>query len=358
MPIIINPESEEHWLQLKTEDISSTEISALFNISPYSTPYQVWHEKKKGEIIRLDENNRMTWGKRLEDSIAQGIGEDLGLKVRRLKTYCRHDSCKGMAASFDYEIVGIVDEDGKKLCCTPEEARTDAQREYLKNGPGILEIKNVDFLVYRDTWEEDEAPPHIEAQLQLQLEVKNRSWGIIAPLISGNDMKYIIRYRNKKVGAAMRKKITSFWLSITENNPPEPDFETDADFIIRLYGDANQWVVDVSDDDVIKPLVEQYYDLSMQYKDVTDLRTAVKARILQEVKGNAKKLTCGDITVSCMMTKPSAPTLITTEMVGTEIGGKESYRYFRAFKKKPEKETEALPVAQPTTEIKEEDFVL
>ncbi len=355
MPTIINPESEEHWLQLKTEDISSTEISALFGISPYSTPFEMWHEKKSGEVTRLNENNRMTWGKRLEDSIAQGIAEELGLKVRRLKTYCRHNSCKGMAASFDYEIVGVVDEDGVKLSCTPEEASNDAQREYLKNGPGILEIKNVDFLVYRDTWEEDEAPPHIEAQLQLQLEVKNRSWGIIAPLISGNDMKYIIRQRNKKVGAAMCKKITAFWLSITENKPPEPNFETDADFIVRLYGDSNQWVVDVSEDEVIQPLVEQFHDLSMQMKDVKDLKEAVKARILHEVKDNAKKITCGDISISCAKTKGTPPTKITKEMVGTEIGGREGYRYFRSFKKKP---SEVLPVAVSTVKNTEEDFIL
>jgi len=153
----------------------------------------------------------------------------------------------------------------------------------------------------------------------------------------------------------MRKKITEFWLSIVNNIPPEPNFETDADFIVRLYGDSNQWVVDVSEDEIIKPLVEQFHDLSTQAKDVDDLKKAVKARILHEVQDNAKKITCGDISISCARTKDTTPTLITKDMVGTEIGGRQGYRYFRSFKKKPK---EALPVAVSTTKETEEDFVL
>lgn len=334
MSIIINPESKEHWLQLKTEDISSTEISALFNISPYSTPFELWHEKKAGEIVELEDNDRMKWGRRLEDTIANGIAEELNLKVRRLKTYQRHDTCKGFGASFDYEIVGDL-----------SKAEIMKTHPHLK-GPGILEIKNVDFLIYRDQWEEDEAPPHIEAQLQQQLEITGRSWGIIACLVAGNDMKYIVRERNKKVGEAMKKRVTEFWSTIESNSPPEPNFEEDAEFIIRMYGDSNQWVVDVSEDENIKPLVEQFWSLSVQVKDVTDLKKAVKARILDQVEGNAKKITCGDLSISCGTTKDTLPTVVTKDMIGKEIGGRQGYRMFRCFKKSknkmPEKRTEEI----------------
>jgi len=331
MPQIINPKSKEHWLQLKTEDISSTEISALFNISPYSTPFELWHEKKAGEIVTLKENSRMTWGKRLEDTIANGIAEELNLKVRRLKTYQRHDTCKGFGASFDYEIVGDL-----------SEAEIMKTHPHLK-GPGILEIKNVDFLIYRDQWEEDEAPPHIEAQLQQQLEITGRSWGIIACLVAGNDMKYIVRERNEKVGAAMTKRVTEFWKTQELNTPPEPNFEEDAEFIIRMYGDSNQWIIDVSEDENIKPLVEQFWALATQVKDVTDLKKAVQARILDQVGGNCKKITCGDLSISCSTTKDTPPKVVTKDMIGEEIGGRQGYRMFRCFKKPknkmPEKRT-------------------
>lgn len=347
MPIIINPKSKEHWLQLKTEDISSTEISALFGISPYSTPFELWHEKKAGQIIRLEQNDRMTWGKRLEDAIADGISEDLNLKTRRLKTYHRHDDCKGFGASFDYEIVGDF-----------SESVIMKTHPHL-SGPGILEIKNVDFLVYRDQWEDDEAPPHIEAQLQHQLEVTGRSWGIIAPLVAGNDMRYIIRERNTKVGMAMVKRVNEFWKSIENNEPPEPNFEEDANFIISMYGDANQWIVDVSEDEVIKPLMEQYWHLSQEAKDKNALKDAAKARILMEVEGNAKKITCGDMSISCGVTADTPPTVVTEGMVGSEIGGRKGYRMFRMFKKKPVKK-KAMP-AKRTEEIKQqetEDFMI
>ena len=348
MPIIINPESEDHWLQLKTEDISSTEISALFGISPYSTPFELWHEKNVGEIIRLEQNDRMTWGKRLEDTIADGISEDLNLKTRRLKTYQRHDNCKGFGASFDYEIVGDL-----------SKSEIMKTHSHLK-GPGILEIKNVDFLIYRDQWEEDEAPQHIEAQLQHQLEVTNRSWGIIAALVAGNTINYIVRERNPAVGKAMVKRVQEFWKSISDDNPPEPNFEDDANFIISMYGDANQWIVDVSEDEDIKPLVEQFWDLSQQSKDVSDLKKATQARILDMIEGNAKKITCGDLSISCGVTKDTPPTVVTEDMVGTEIGGRAGYRMFRAFKKPATKKGNAMPEkrTEKNKPAEAEDFII
>ena len=313
MPKIIKPENKQHWLQMKSKDISSTEISALFGISPYMTEFELWHQKKAGDITAIDETERMRWGKRLEDAIAQGISEDLDINVRRLKTYQRHTDINGMGSSFDYEIVSH------------------------DKGPGILEIKNVDFLIYRDTWEEDEAPPHIEAQLQHQLELTNRDWGIIAALVSGNEIHYIERERNKEVGKAIRNRITDFWLSIKNNQPPDPDYLRDADFINDLYGQANNWMVDVSEDDEIRPLIEQFAEVSARYKEEEDAKKVLKAKILSLVQGNAKKLFCGDLSISCPEVQDTPPVVVTEDMVGTEIGGRKGYRLFRLYKKKPAK---------------------
>ena len=56
MPKIINPKSFDHWLSLKSEDISSTESAALFGLSPYSSEFELYHEKLSGEI----KTNRFT----------------------------------------------------------------------------------------------------------------------------------------------------------------------------------------------------------------------------------------------------------------------------------------------------------
>ncbi len=72
---IINPDNEQHWLECRTKDITSTEIAALFGISPYITEFELWHRKKSGVVVKFEENERMEWGTALQDAIAAKIGQ-------------------------------------------------------------------------------------------------------------------------------------------------------------------------------------------------------------------------------------------------------------------------------------------
>jgi predicted phage-related endonuclease len=68
--MIITPDSQDHWLQLRTQDVTSTESAALFGMSPYVTQFELWHRKKSGEQPEFKTNERMRWGNRLEAAIA------------------------------------------------------------------------------------------------------------------------------------------------------------------------------------------------------------------------------------------------------------------------------------------------
>ena len=76
---IIETRDKEHWLALRSVDVTSTEVSALFGANQYLTKYELWHRKKAGKVVKIEENNFMKWGTRLQDSIAAGIagGENL-----------------------------------------------------------------------------------------------------------------------------------------------------------------------------------------------------------------------------------------------------------------------------------------
>src|SRR3990167_5628915 len=101
--IIIKPTSEADWLSLRTLDITSTEISALFGCSPYSTAFELWHRKKSGVIVQLKENERMFWGTKLQDAIAAGIAEEQGWAIRRMNEYIRNAELR-IGSSFDFAI--------------------------------------------------------------------------------------------------------------------------------------------------------------------------------------------------------------------------------------------------------------
>lgn len=218
--VLINPADRDEWLKLRTQDITSTEVAALFGCSPYSTLYEVWHRKKAGDILTLDENERMFWGTRLQDAIASGVAEKQGWRVKRWDHYSRLEEAR-MGSSFDF---------GGKLATDP----VDSGEVF------ILEIKNVDKMVFDKDWLvlEDgsyEAPVHIELQVQHQLAVSGHRVAYIGALVAGNTLVLIRRERDEAVIARIFEEVAKFWKSIDDNVEPAPDFARDAEFIISLY---------------------------------------------------------------------------------------------------------------------------
>ena len=279
MPEIIIPESREHWLQLRTKDITSTEMSALFGLSPYMTEFELWHLKKSGDVVSFESNERMSWGNRLEEAIAKGISEDKQIPISRMDEYIR-DTDNRMAASFDYSI----DTDPK----------------------GILEIKNVDGLQFRDKWViEDgkvvEAPAHIEIQCQQQLAVSGRERLVLGALVGGNTLHLIERTPDENIISKMRAKAKSFWQSIEDNNPPKPDFEKDAEFIKQLYNYADPNKHIETDDPMIEALVADHKRITAQVKELELKRDGIKSQLLIKI-GDAEKCIGSNFTISAGIT--------------------------------------------------------
>ena len=300
---IIVPESEQHWLQLRTQDLTSTDIAALFGMSPYATKFEVWHRKASGEVPEFRENDRMKWGNRLEGPIAAGIADDNSWKIRNMRRYIRHEDAR-IGSSFDFEVVSN------------------------DKGPGILEIKNVDYFAFKEGWLIDddkniEAPPHIELQLQHQLEIANRNWGAIGALIGGNDVKLLIRDRDREIGQAIREEAEKFWMSIAAGTPPPPEYPQDAGMICRLYGYADPGKMLETDDAEIVALVASYASAAAKEKEAKEMKESCKAQIFEKID-SVERLIVPGFSVSAGMV---APTYI-------EAYERKGYRNFRVTAKK------------------------
>lgn len=279
---IIQPKTEEHWLELRKSDITSTEISALFGISPYMTEFELWHMKKTGDCLKLDETDRMFWGKKLQDSIAQGVAEKMGWTVRRMDEYMRDPELR-IGASFDFLI---------------------------KETGFILEIKNVDYIQFKKEWLENEdgsieAPLHIELQVQHQMTVAGVSTAYIAVLVGGNDVKIIKRNANKAIQEKIREKVSLFWNSIEENVQPNPDFTRDAEFVAKLYGHAEPGTVfNAIGNDHLRSLMVQYKAHKAIIKDLDGKCEAIKAEVLTII-GDAEKVLGDGYTISAGVIGPA-----------------------------------------------------
>lgn len=275
----INPENREHWLSLRKTDITSTDVSALFGISPYLTIYELWHRKKNSIDSGITQNERMKWGNLLEPVIASEIGVEQGWSVSPLKCYMRIEELR-MGSSFDFSIDG--------------------------DEPGILEIKNVDRAVFNDSWtkKEDggyEAPLHIEIQVQHQLAVSGRKFAYIGALIGGNDLVLIRRDRDEGVIEAIKQRVSEFWASVEAGKEPEPDFSKDAAFISKLFGFAEpDKVIDVKGDSHIRDLAIEYRDVSREITSLEEKKEGLKAQLLMCI-GDAEKTTGDGFTISAGM---------------------------------------------------------
>lgn len=293
MPQLIHPGNRAEWLALRTMDITSTESSALFGLNPWTTEFELYHQKKDGTVVELEENERMSWGLTLERTIAQEIARRYGVKVRRLSAYARHDEVR-MGASFDYEIVGIVH---------GEVEDTVLQAMYAAHGPGNLEIKNVDGLIFRDQWATEgsqvvEAPPRIEIQVQHQLEVIQRNWSALGVLVGGNTLRLLTRERDPAVGRSLRFKIGEFWDRVANGQPPEIDFNRDAAFVAKLFGHAEPGsFIDLRDNNRAAELAAEYKRAADEAKAAADRKEAAKAELLTII-GEAEKAALPGFTLS------------------------------------------------------------
>jgi len=301
---IIIPDSHDHWLNLKTRDISSTEVSALFGLSKYITEYELYFRKKDGIAINIEPAERMRWGTRLESAIARGVAEDKGWIVRPMKEYIRLTDLR-MSASFDY---CLQSNDGQDFA--------------------ILEIKNVDGLIYKNEWIEHEdgtfeAPPGIELQVQMQMLTSGLSIAYIAALIGGNRVCLIQRERDDAICEKLITACAIFWERIANGIPPPPNFERDADFISSLYQSVEPGtVMDAYGDHEIEMLVKKYKESAELAKQYEAQKQAAKAELLMRV-GDHEKVKGDGFSISCGIIGPA-----------TVSYERASYRDFRCFTKK------------------------
>jgi len=293
------PKTRDEWLQLRKADITSTEVSALFNASKYMTAYEL-ALVKNGEIEdQFRENERSMWGNRFEADIAKGVSDFYGVRIRKKKEYMRIPEAR-MGASFDFEITGL------KRGWKGSQYGSDVLRDmYASHGNGLLEIKNVDSLIFRNEWnvgEEPEAPPHIEIQLQQQAFVSGLTWGVIGVMIGGNDLRLIPRFADSAVALKLFSRVAKFWQDLSQGVYPPPTYPDDNWVICKLHSFADPGkLMDATGDKApagMLQLIERYQQCARLAKRIEDQQKTAQSKLLQLIGSHEKVLT--DIaTISC-----------------------------------------------------------
>lgn len=251
---------EASWLAGRHNDVTSTEVPALFGVSPWRSALSVW-QAKHGEAPTGDaaSSEAADIGKALEHAIASYAQGKLGKTLVRYQDYHRIPEHR-VGASFDY-----IDGDGN-----------------------IVEIKNVGPSSAK-SWGDDIMPPHVELQVQTQLMcMPSADHATVFVLFCGNRTGSYVRRRDNSVQVAIIQAVTLFWRQAW---PPLPG-PADRDAIRRLCLMLRPRCHQLDGDEA--KLLKQYRKAEALASELPLLRDRLR---MLGLKYNATRLAAGKISV-------------------------------------------------------------
>jgi predicted phage-related endonuclease len=274
---IIPITSREQWHAERAKDVTSTQVAALFDASPYLTHLELWHQKANGFYEEFVADDRVRWGDRLEAAIAAGVAEELKLACMRKVTDYRRAVAFRLGASYDFEAL-------------------DAEGQCV-----LVEVKNVDSFEFREKWngEGDSlmAPPHIELQVQTQLMLHPAKYAIIAVLVGGNTLHTLRRERDAELAEEIRNRVSAFWRSVEAHQPPPADYVRDADLLLsHVYSRTDGREIDATPE--VEKLIEEWLYAKGWADNVRPLQAQIAERI-----GTASKVRMPSGLLSCAANK-------------------------------------------------------
>lgn len=248
-------------LEFRASVIGAGEVAALFGESPYLTEFELWHRKKgtidtpEFDAMRPDgspENERIYWGVRLEAAIIEAAKERYGYVDRE-------------------QVERLTN--GKGLGGHPDRRVTCPDR-----GPGILEVKTVDWLT-RKGWGE-EPPLHYLLQNLTYQGLDGVKWGDVIVLVGGNQLERFQYEFRPKIFANIEQRVEKFWRSIEADQPPAPNFDRDGEIIGEIYRDIGLERLDLSTDNFAAANAAEYLSASEEERDAKKRKDAAKAELV------------------------------------------------------------------------------
>ena len=187
----------EAWLADRRTCITGTDVAAILGLSRFSSPVQVYLDKKG--LAEVQENEAMRWGKRLERPILEAYAEAQQVAITFADPFTLHrvPGFPIMGASLD-----AVREDG---------APVDAKNTRHRSGD----------------WGEDgtdQIPVYYAAQLAVQMMVQDAPFADLAVLFSGQELATFRVHRDLETEAIIRERVAVWWeRHIVHDIPPDPD---------------------------------------------------------------------------------------------------------------------------------------
>ena len=256
------------WLEWRRRGIGGSDAAAVAGLNPWKSPIEVYLDKI-GELPKQEDNEKMYWGRVLEDIVAKEFAKRTGKKVRRRNAILQHLEYEFMLANIDRELVG------EKVGL---ECKTAS--EYTK-----------------DEWKDDKVPEQYILQCQHYMAVTGYQGWWIAALIGGN--KFIYKYieRDEEIINYLIQIETEFWRMVENKTPPAVDGSKSSTEVLKiLYPESEP------DTEIVLPaeaevLIEEYELAAAEEKKAKE-RKEEAANKLKALLGEYETGRIGDRLVS------------------------------------------------------------
>lgn len=265
----------ETWLKgRETLGIGASDAPAILGLTPWRSPIQVYHEKRKtfDKPIEPKYAEMARWGLLLEDVIAERYAISTGREVVApggpgQRVIVQHDTAPFMVATLD--------------------------RWALDNGPALgmparvpLELKNAHYMT-KDDWEEPkeghfEPPLPYIVQLQHQLAITGAEWGSLAVLIGGSEFRYADVKRDDNFIKVLMEREAEFWDNVLRGREPLADgSDATKDILRRLYPKDNGETIDLPPEAIEWDQIRAHAALAM--KEAESLKKDAENKIKQAI---------------------------------------------------------------------------
>ena len=151
--------SKAEWLEWRLQDVTASDVSCLFGVSPYGkTALSVWAEKQ-GLTEGLEDNDALRRGRWGEAAIIEMLADERpDWQIRRARVYLRDPAIR--------------------LGATPDAEAIDPERD----GAGVIQCKMLAESVFEREWA-DGPPLGHQLQTLTEMMLDRAAWGAIVALV-------------------------------------------------------------------------------------------------------------------------------------------------------------------------------
>jgi len=205
--------TREEWLALRKQDVTASVVGALFGEHDYETALGLY-AAKSGVPMKEPDSAVLRRGRIMEGAVADAFREEHpDWKVEKALVYLR-DPAVRLGATPDF------------FCIDPQGRRV------------VLQTKTVGRTVFRNKWDEDNAPFWITLQTLTETMLEDADYGVIAALIVDEWRVDLVTYnvpRHEAGEKRIRTATAAFWEDVAAKRPPRVDYERDSALLSVMY---------------------------------------------------------------------------------------------------------------------------